>query len=136
MKLRSAAAVVALGLALAAAPAIAEDSHRQSRSGRNDRDQGYRSSRNDDRDRGYRSSRYPQRYSYRRPFYDNRYRYAVPPGPYGVGYYDRLYDPYYDPYYSGSYRPSRYDGYRRYSRGHYHGRSWCRRPHLSVHIDF
>jgi hypothetical protein len=48
-------------------------------------------------------------------------------------YYDYGYDPYYDDYGYG------YDNgpYPRYgSRVHYHGRLFCVRPHLSVHIGF
>jgi hypothetical protein len=85
---------------------------------------------------GYRTYRsYRPRISFSvRPYLYSRYAY----NPYV--YDDYAYDPYgygYEPYAYG-YDPYAYNGpYPRYrSRGHYHGRLFCVRPHLSVHIGF
>jgi hypothetical protein len=140
MKLRTAAAVAMLGGVMAVAPALVEAGDRDNRSGRH----GYSSHRNSSYRNGYSSYRshdnrrsrdYRRSYDYRRSGRDYRYRYVVPPRSYGY-----VYAPYDDYYYSPRYDYYDYDyGYRpRYSRsrGHYHGRSFCLRPHISLHIGF
>lgn len=112
------------------------------------RDRAYNSSRSSRsygyRDRGYSSYRsynryrsYAPRRSYYRPHsYYRPYRYTRAYAPYYYGY---AYDPYaYDSYgyepYGYGYDNGPYPRYR--SRAHYHGRLFCVRPHLSVHIGF
>lgn len=144
MRIRTLAGALAVsGLVAASLPVEAEAAHRHSRScghgGYSSR--GYRSSRHDGyRDRGYRSygrsySRYYAPRSYAPRYYTPRYYYR----PYAYSRY--AYDPYYDPYFDryGYYGPyadnGPYPAYRPV-RGHYHGRLWCLRPHLSIHIGF
>ena len=131
MRIRTLAGALAVsGLVAVSLPAEAEAAHRHSRSCGHD---GYRS-------RSYRSSRYAPRYSYGyrgrsygRSYYAPRY-YSYRP----YRYTRYAYDPYYyDAYgYDGPYAYNGpYPAYRPV-RGHYHGRAWCLRPHLSIHIGF
>ena len=123
MRIRNLAGTLAMsGLVALSVPAEAEAAHRHSRSCGHDR--------------GY-SSR-----SYRAPRYSSGYR--------GRGYsshrsyrsYDRYRSYSYRPYRSYSHRPYSYGyGYGgryspRYGRAHYHGRSFCLRPHVSIRIGF
>jgi len=115
------------------------------------RDRGYNSSRSyrsfrsyGDRDRGYRSSRSYRSYdryrsyaprAYYRPYRPYRYtRYAYDPYYYGYAYDPYAYEPYGYGYDGYGYDNGPYPRYR--SRVHYHGRLFCVRPHLSVHIGF
>jgi hypothetical protein len=136
MRIRTLAGTLAVsGLLAASLPAPAEAAHRHSRSCGHG---GYssRSYRADRSHRSYRAPRYSYGYRdryYGRSYYAPRYRYR----PYRYTRYVPYYEPYYEPY--GYYGPYAYNGpYPAYRpvRGHYHGRAWCVRPHVSVHIGF
>jgi hypothetical protein len=131
MTIRTLAGALAVsGLMAASLPAEAEAAHRHSRSCGH---AGYSS-------RSYRSPRYSHGYrdrSYRRPYGAPRYYGRFHAVPRYYAYRPYRYDPYYDAY--GYYGPYAYNGpYPAYraARGHYHGRAWCVRPHLSIHLGF
>lgn len=154
MRIRALAGAVALsGLVGVSGPPDADAAERRSRSRGHDRGYSSRSYRaprpsygHRDRSYSYRSydrSRYSSRRSYGyRPYRSYGYRpyrtYRYVPYAYDP-YYAYGYDPYvYEPYGYG-YDPYGYNGpYPRYrsGRAHYHGRLFCVRPHLSVHIGF
>jgi hypothetical protein len=125
--MRTLAGAVAISSVLALSAPAAEAAHRHSRSCGHDRGYSSRSYRaprySSHRGRSYRSYRSYRPYAYR-PYRVAPYRYSpYAYAPYGYGAY--AYDPYY------------YDGYYpRVRRGHYHGRLFCLRPHLSIHIGF
>ena len=116
--------------------------HRSSRDHRGYSSRSYRADRHSYgyRSRGYtyRSYRSYDRYRYR-PRLSFRYRpYRYVPYVYDP-YYAYGYDPYYYEPYDYGYDPYGYNGpYPRYrsARAHYHGRLFCVRPHLSVHVGF
>ena len=130
MRIRTLAGALAVsGLVAASLPAEAQADHRHSRSCGHG---GYYSS------RSYRAPRYAYGHrgrSHWRHYQPRYYSYR----PYGYARYG--YDPYYYDRYDryGYYGPYAYNGpYPAYRpvRGHYHGRLWCVRPHLSIHIGF
>lgn len=148
MRIRTLAGALAMsGLVAVSVPADAEAAHRHSASCGHERgysSRSYRSSRSYvNRDRGYNSYRSSRSYGYRDRGYNSyrsydRYRSYSPRRSYGYRPY--RYTRYaYDPYdYGNGYDPYAYNGpYPRYrSRAHYHGRLFCVRPHLSLHIGF
>ena len=121
MRIPTVAGALAIsGAVVLSAPAGLEAAHRHSRSCGHDR--------------GY-SSRSYRPYSYR-PYSYRPYPvpYPVPyPAPYAYSpyvYVPPAYSAYgYDPYYYDRYYPPP-------RRGHHHGRRFCVRPHLSIHIGF
>ena len=128
MRMRTLAGALAVsGLMAASLPAEAEAAHRHSRSCGHG---GYSS-------RSYRSPRHS--YGYRDRYYGRSYSAPRYYGyrPYRYTRYVPYYDPYYEPYgYRGPYAYNGpYPAYRPV-RGHYHGRAWCVRPHVSIHIGF
>jgi len=161
MRIRALAGALALsGLVGVSLPSDAEAAERRSRSRGHDRgysSRSYRAPRSSyghrdrgntyrsyDRSRssprrsyGYRPSRSYRAYRSYRPYryvpyaYDPYYAYG-----YDSYYYDEPYGYDYDPY---GYDRYGYNGpYPRYrsGRAHYHGRLFCVRPHLSIHVGF
>ena len=136
MRIRTLAGALAVsGLVAASLPAEAEAAHRHSRSCGHGGGYSSRSYRSPRHSYGYRDwGRSYSRY-YAPRYYSPRYSYR----PYRYTRYG------YDPYYYGGYDPYGYYGRYAYNgpypaygpvRGHYHGRAWCVRPHLSIHIGF
>jgi len=145
MRIKTLAGALALSALVGVSlPSAAEAAHPRSRSRGHDRGYSSRSYRAPRQSYGYRDRGHTYR-SYDRYRYSPRRSYGYRP----YRYLPYVYDPYYaygyDTYYYDD--PYGYDPYDRYgyngpypryrsARAHYHGRLFCVRPHLSIHVGF